>query len=490
MTILNHALAAVGAFALLVGHAHAVEQGGQSATSLPERAGYYDTVWPSEHSDLWRSHAVLDAGLPADFNPRRLRVSKVGLNLPMWGYTRDPDEVFVLGGSLVSLDAFTESYKFGVVPSVEEFLVAVVLGSRDPSVPYVAKIRPYSMRIVRQVFLTEGTTVNYTGGLLIHQNGYIYAVASSVLYKIDPDSMRIVDSVQLPLVEAFDPFWTAYNGIQVIASGQIVAKGYNLINPNNENGWLLLVDPDDLSFDAMTQEPVSSPRLTIGQDSDGETWLYHSNKNDTLRFKITENDFQIDEDWTQEYRVDGGGTSTASSPIFFGEIGQTVFANNTLPSPSKGFSLFTQPMATPPGRLQEFSAFDSDEPGFNFQMIASDPFVQQLAVYFDPINGLLSAHDIAADGMLTLRWEFDTYKPSASPAISPDRDLLYIDDYVGDHDEFVILRLSTGEELARVPLDASLPTIGTIFLGMNDDVYIISSEAPGPNGLISRIYLR
>ena len=118
----------------------------------------------------------------------------------MWGYTRDRDEVFVLGGSLVSLDAFTESYKFGVVPTVAEFLGAVVLGSFDPSVPYVAKIRPNSMTIAWQVFLTEGTTVNYNGGLLMHQNGYIYAVASSVLYKIDPRSMKIVDSVQLPLV--------------------------------------------------------------------------------------------------------------------------------------------------------------------------------------------------------------------------------------------------------------------------------------------------
>jgi hypothetical protein len=34
---------------------------------VPERAGYYDTVWPSEHTDLWRSHAVLNAGLPVNF---------------------------------------------------------------------------------------------------------------------------------------------------------------------------------------------------------------------------------------------------------------------------------------------------------------------------------------------------------------------------------------------------------------------------------------
>src|SRR5262249_54840431 len=39
------------------------------------RAGYYPTTWPSEHTDLWRSHAVFGAGLPADVARRPLLVS-------------------------------------------------------------------------------------------------------------------------------------------------------------------------------------------------------------------------------------------------------------------------------------------------------------------------------------------------------------------------------------------------------------------------------
>jgi hypothetical protein len=68
----------------------------------------------------------------------------------------------------------------------------------------------------------------------------------------------------------------------------------------------------------------------------------------------------------------------------------------------------------------------------------------------------------------------------------PDRDLLYIDDWKDGHDHLVVLRLSTGEELASVTLSSRLPTIGTIFTGMDDDVFLISSEAGG-HGLISRI---
>jgi hypothetical protein len=98
---------------------------------------------------------------------------------------------------------------------------------------------------------------------------------------------------------------------------------------------------------------------------------------------------------------------------------------------------------------------------------------------------------VLADGTLQRLWERNgIYKVSASPAIVPDRDLLYIDDYQNGTDSLVVLRLSTGEKLATVPLAATLPTIGTIFPGRHEDVYIVSSEAGGDNGLISRIFVQ
>ena len=79
----------------------------------PQRAGYYETVWPSEHTDLWRSHAVSDVGLPADFDPAKLAVTTANLNLPVWGYTRAKDEVFAIGGSPFMLNIFTQTIKNG-----------------------------------------------------------------------------------------------------------------------------------------------------------------------------------------------------------------------------------------------------------------------------------------------------------------------------------------------------------------------------------------
>jgi len=76
-------------------------------------------------------------------------------------------------------------------------------------------------------------------------------------------------------------------------------------------------------------------------------------------------------------------------------------------------------------QLEGINAFDSDLAGFNFFMIAGDPFETQRLVYYDPINNFLGAHTVLSDGTLQRLWESNgVYKVSASPAVVPDRDLL------------------------------------------------------------------
>lgn len=465
----------------------------------PQRAGYYETVWPSEHTDLWRSHAVSNVGLPADFDPAKLTVTTANLNLPVWGYTRAKDEVFVIGGSPAMLELFTQMIKNGgtdesKIEALSEVDIKEAVKSSMNSVPYMAKVNPLTMQVT-QVDLTEGSTINYTGGLLMHENGFVYGVSRSYLYKVDPETMKIVASAPLPLVgdSKEENFWTTYNGMQVIASGELVIKGFYFLNSVSVNGWLLLVNPDTLEIDVQQSEALSSARLTIQQAADGSATLYQVNATQSLRFKITDTAFLLDDEWTRTYRTADDGTTQASSPLLFGKVGQIVFADNTAPGATTPINLYDQPVnvADLPATLEGINAFDSDLPGFNFFMVAGDPFETQTLVYYDPINNLLGAHTVLSDGTLQRLWEInDVYKVSASPAIVPDRDLLYIDNYQNGTDSFVVLRLSTGEELASVPLSANLPTIGTIFLSMNEDVYILSSEAGTSNGLISRIFLK
>ena len=457
----------------------------------PQKAGYYDTVWPSEHADLWRSHAALNAGLPANFAPGQLAVASAPLNLPVWTYTRAKDEVFVIGGSPFSLNGFTQSIAAGKAFDRFQSLASTATDLFNASKPYLAKVNPLTMQ-VSQLNLTEGTTVNYTGGLLMHQNGFVYAVAQSVLYKIDPQSMQIVQSLKLPLVgNALEHYWTTYNGLQVLASGELVLKGFDILDSAKVPGFLLLVDPDDLHKDAQQQTFVSSARLTIQQSADSPTYLYHVNATDSLRFKITNTGFELDSAWSRVYRTASAPSTQASSPLLFGGIGQVVFADNTAPGAATPLNLYTQPVEVGrlPVTLQGSPAFSKSLPGFNFFMVAGDPYITQLLIYYDPINNLVSANRVTAEGGLEPVWERNGYKVSASPALVPDRDLLYIDNYQNGKDHLVVLKLSTGEELASVELSATLPTIGTIVPGMNNDVTITSSETGRPSGLITRIYV-
>jgi len=453
------------------------------------RAGYYDTVWPSEHADLWRSHAAQGAGLPAGFDPARLTVTQASLDLPVWGYTRAKDEVFVIGGSPFSLSTFTKSMQSGKPLNGLASFFAMTGDLLSFSRPYVAKVDPSDMS-TRILPLTGGSTVNYTGGLLMHRNGSIYAVARSMLYKIDPRTMTIEKSIKLPLVEK-SSFWTTYNGLQVLPSGELVLKGFHMRDSARTPGWLLLVDPESLAIDVKQGAYVSSARLMIGEEPEGRTWLYHVNALESLRYEVTGKGFAIDSGWTRPYRAATDKSSQASSPLLFGTIGQVIFADNTAPGATTPIKLYTQAASVPekPGSLDGRPAFSQSLPGYNFFMVAGDPYNSQLCVYYDPINALVSAHRVGPDGSLEPVWERSGYQASASPAIVPDRDLLYIDDWKDGYDHLVVLRLSTGEELASLALSAKLPTIGTIFPGMGGDVFLISSEAGG-HGLISRIFVQ
>jgi hypothetical protein len=463
---------------------------GQGLDTATARGGYFDTAWPSEHADLWRSHAAQGAGLPAGFDPATLTVTQASLDLPVWGYTRAKDEVFVIGGSPFTLSTFTQSMKTGKpVRGVAAFFAMagdLLSGSR----PYLAKIRPSDMSTTITP-LTGGSTVNYTGGLLMHRNGSVYAVARSMLYKIDPQTMMIEKSVKLPLVEG-SSFWTTYNGLQVLPSGELVLKGFHMRDSARTPGWLLLVDPESLAIDVKQGAYVSSARLMIGEEPEGRTWLYHVNALESLRYEVTARGFAIDSGWTRPYRAATDKSSQASSPLLFGTIGQVVFADNTAPGATTPIKLYTQAASVPekPGSLDGRPAFSESLPGYNFFMVAGDPYNSQLCVYYDPINALVSAHRVKPDGSLEPVWERSGYRASASPALVPDRDLLYIDDWKDGHDHLVVLRLSSGEELASLALSAKLPTIGTIFPGMNGDVYLLSSEAGGGKGLISRIFIQ
>src|SRR5207249_8256207 len=112
---------------------------------------------------------------------------------------------------------------------------------------YVARIDTKTMK-VRVLWQRRGTSANYTGGLLVHRNGYIYAVARSVLYKINSSTFRIAKSKRLPLAPKSSSSKgnrnTAYNGITAMPNGDLILKGWaSTGGGQNPPGTLLRVDP-------------------------------------------------------------------------------------------------------------------------------------------------------------------------------------------------------------------------------------------------------
>jgi hypothetical protein len=350
----------------------------------------------------------------------------------------------------------------------------------------VAKIDPVTLR--HSVLpLTLGSTANYPGGMLVHANGFVYAVAQCVLYKIDPESLRIVQSVQLPRIgDGIEALLTAYNGMQVLGSGQLVMKCFaGRDNPNE--GWLLLIDPDNLHFDAAQFVGIQSARLSVDEPEPGVRYVYAPTLYESRRFRILEDCFVLDREWSAEYRIPE--TTWANGTLFVKT--HLVFPDNSAPGPTTPLHLYFHSIDNPPRRLDPHPAVSDTEAGVNFWKVLGDPFTNRehsFLVTFVPVNKRIAAYRLFANGRLESVWE-RPYAVSASPAMVPSRDHLYINDFRDGHDCFVVLRLSTGEELARQVLPATEPTMGIIFPGMNDDVYLLSTETPGRKGFFNRIYL-
>lgn len=462
---------------------HAQQAASRASSSI--HSGYYPTVWPSEHADLIRSHAVLAGGLPMRGDKPELQVTSTPLHMPTWGYTRDVHEVFVIGGSPQFMSTFTTSIQNGKSISKLNMALNNVQDMFSRDVPYVAKINTETMEKT-EILLDAGSTVNYTGGLLIHANGYIYAVSQSVLYKIDPLDMNILLRAELPKTgNRITDYWTTYNGLQALDNGELVLKGFHLINNAELDGYLLLVNPDTLQIDVKQKERVSSARLMIY-----DQFLYHVNAEENIRFRITDEGFLLDSSFTAPYRSKTDSSTQASSPMMLPDINMMVFADNTAPGAQTPIRLYSKSIRDMDKGMQTANAFSTAAPGFNFFMVGGDPFLHNIVIYYDPLNNLVSANQVDKDGNITLVWQKENIKASASPAISASNRHVYIDDYRNGKDHFVVLDLLSGEEIQRVELPASLPTVGTIFVGNQNDVFIINSEAGRQTGFVSRITVK
>jgi hypothetical protein len=171
-----------------------------------------------------------------------------------------------------------------------------------------------------------------------------------------------------------------------------------------------------------------------------------------------------------------------------------VFPNNNTVSVgvSAPLEMFWQSTTDPSSGVSKVNATSTDAAGGSFPPPPADPFASSVVVAADAVNGRLAAWQIADDGSLEQMWVTDRYAVAAGAAIVSDQERLYTDDRECNADGsrctlyLVVADLTTGDEIARVRVAGSQPTIGRIFVGP-EAVYYIATQGEGGNGYVTKV---
>lgn len=473
---------------------------GVAADNDTAHAGYFDTIWPTGRSDAWRSGAGTGAGLPKDITSNSLVARRAKLpNTPLLGVTYTEDAIYVLGGQSFLLDYFS----FVTAADSDTLTPSVILESAVKSAfvrPYIAKIDSKTMTVIDILELPQDgdlnlqlPTLNYYGNLLVHENGMIYVVSTSKLFEVDPDTMEITGTLDLPRYETRS-LATTYNSLALAPlTGDIILKGFNFFDAT-QPAKLVAVDPTNLTIRFQgEQSGMQATRLTVVVQDDKQQYAYATTSTETIRYIITESAFEVDDTWSETYRTPGDGTTDAVNAIYMGEDNYVILQNNNtvIVFVREPMKIFTQDTDTTAPTLVGTNSNSSSLPGGNWFSVATDPFNTKIFASNDSINGILAAWR-REQGQLVKKWETDRYQSTAGAVIGSDQEHLYIDDRrcnpSGRHCKLfvVVLDLTTGAQIAEVKVAGSAPTLGGMFLN-EDSVFFIASEADRRNGYVTRV---
>lgn len=451
----------------------------------PFAPAYAKTIWPSEKHDPWRTGAVA-GGLPARIHSLHAKSAALP-PVPVWGYVGLDGNLYVLGGQPYLLDIYTKLI-LGSHES-EKALLAESLAYSEAVTPYVAKVNPTTLAAtVLKLPYKHG--VNYIGGMLVHSNGYLYAVARGVLYKIDPKSFTIVAFQRLPLVpdaKGRGDRLTSYNGMQATTNGDLILKGFASFG--GTSGVLLRVDPSDLSIKAKVfSSAIAGARLALANNGERQ-YVYTAGATDSIRFLIQPRSFELDGAFSQQYLEPGSGSTEGTSEVYMGD--GVVFSNNTAPSATTPMTVFAQ-AAHDGSQLFSQPAFTGSEKGWNWEMPTGDPYRDGIAAVQNQLSGHISGFRVCSGGASTVKlWENDRIEDSVGLSINDRDGQLYAEDRHCVKKvcslALVVLDLKTGREIARTKVAGSEPSIGQIFIGPNNAIYHLATDTDRPHGYITRV---
>jgi hypothetical protein len=339
--------------------------------------------------------------------------------------------------------------------------------------------------------LKQINSVNYVGGMLVDSNGYLYAVARGVLYKIDLKTFGIVLARRLPLApnsSGKPNKQTAYNGIAATVDGDLILKGF--VPLGSDPGILLRIDPVDFSIEAKLESTqIAGARVAVATKN-GREYVYLVGSTDSARFLIGKHSFTLDSAFSQQYLFPSTGNTEGTSDIYMGR--GVVFTNNTDPTATSPISIFAQG-ANDGSQLQSQLAFNGSDAGWNFFMASGDPYKTGLLAVQNQADGHVSGFRACGGGVATKKlWENDSIADSAGLAIDDANGQLYADDHHCTSTgkctlSLVVLDLRTGKEIGRTRVAGDEPSMGQIFIGPHNRVFYLASDTDKPNGYITRV---
>lgn len=482
------------AMALALALAVACGDSGKPPQTGNARSFLANSIWPVPTADTWRSSSVASGGLGAVGSGAHLRaqVAEVG-PVPIFSVVDEGGALLVLGGSPFLLDLFTAAQANDppgrslatLIDAVRDFV-------RNNSIePYVLSVNPSTMAI-RRLALPKGDTPNYPGGIVAHANGRVYVIATAKLHEIDPHSMSIVRSLDLPL-EPDNPGQTIYNSLQISTrNGDLLTK----TGAQDSDGLIVRIDTGSLQVKARTQANIGTARLTTAVTG-GTEYVYIPGPTETLRFVAGDGFFSLDRDWSKTYRADGDGTTAGVAMMNLGSADAVLFPNNNtvLYGVTAPLELYSQPTSNTSAEPVSVNATDTTLPGGSFTMVAGEAAAGGLIVAQDSVNGRLAAWRVSEDGGFDFVWLNDSLRPSIGAAVAYAQDRLYVDDRTclteAQRDctlYLVVLDLQTGAELARTEVGGSQPSLSHILIGDGAAYYVASQGFGGP-GFLTRVTL-
>lgn len=307
-------------------------------------APWYPSLQAFEHYNSGRSHVFAKARFGGSFTKR--------------------NKVTALSSAE---GAYPSGYNTSYINKSAVFIQGGSYGNYVNSIgPFVAKVNPKTLQPIWYTQLentAETGDWNYPGAMAIMNDAYIYVVSGYRLYKVDPATGNVVNTLALPTTvymrnnyPATPPTYdttptenavnTSYNGINALPDGTIVVKslyrvaGCTLNGPtailscadsqNVPASNLISINPQTMQIiDNITLPAFAGARPTITRYRGVDyVYLLESTSN-VVRYAVQNGVFSLDTAWTPE-AVPYPGQTTGGSVIVMGDW--IVGATNSVPA--------------------------------------------------------------------------------------------------------------------------------------------------------------